>query len=365
MSEVQLSDAAGSSEAGDIPGAINRSTEIIETLQSELALAHENRSKERTRGLLYKNLLGIVLHSTFSLEEIRELISSNAAMLKEETHHLDHSSKSFVEAADFMSELVVSIAKISEDTESAKTTSERCRNLTANVSGLASEIEEISSQTNLIAINASVEAARAGDAGRGFGVIAHEVRDLAMRAKQASVSINEFVSEIGTGVTQAYETIDAVTKQLSTVSDSAAQLASTMGDSNKTAARMVDVLRDTASRTFIRTVKLDHVVWKNAVYRNIDGISNAPASDFADHTQCRLGKWYLGEGKVQLGTTPAFRQLEAPHRRVHLSGIRALQAKEDKNRKACINELREMESASEEVMRKLSELELEMLSDGK
>jgi len=84
-------------------------------------------------------------------------------------------------------------------------------------------IEEIAFQTNLLALNAGVEAARAGDEGRGFGVVASEVRALAQRSSNAASEINDLITktrnQISSGVSQVGDAGDALNGILSLISD--------------------------------------------------------------------------------------------------------------------------------------------------
>jgi methyl-accepting chemotaxis protein len=73
---------------------------------------------------------------------------------------------------------------------------------------IVSVIQGIADQTNLLALNAAIEAARAGDAGRGFGVVADEVRQLASRAREAASEISQRLSEIKSGTLGAVHSIE-------------------------------------------------------------------------------------------------------------------------------------------------------------
>ncbi|MBU0752721.1 MAG: chemotaxis protein [Gammaproteobacteria bacterium] len=84
---------------------------------------------------------------------------------------------------------------------------------TRDVQGILSEIGAIAKQTNLLALNAAIEAARAGEAGRGFAVVADEVRDLSGRTTQFSQQISTLMKGMQESVAQTEQTIERLASQ--------------------------------------------------------------------------------------------------------------------------------------------------------
>jgi len=118
--------------------------------------------------------------------------------------------------------------------------------------------------------------------------------------------------------------------------------------------------------SFLQTVKMDHVVWKLDVYKVMLGTCTKSSSEFADHTMCRLGKWYYeGEGTEKYSANHSFKRLAEPHRIVHAAGVAAMESFQQGDMTSAIKSLAMMEKASLEVIELLTGLSHDISSVNK
>jgi predicted nucleic acid-binding Zn-ribbon protein len=300
-----------------------------------------------------------------TIDTIRHTVAESAAEARQQRIKLSDSTVDYEQIKSILggvaSALIVMDGKTGEVTTGVK----ELADAGAQIEKFVAQIKEISDQTNLLALNAAIEAARAGEQGRGFAVVADEVRNLAKKSASASAEITSLVTVIGQKTQSVSDRIAATGETSRALSSTTGQVLGTVDDFVHLAQTMSSAIAISAEKSFIQTVKLDHVVWKAEVYRRYWQLSNKAIAEFSDHHQCRLGKWYYqGDGKKSYHALKAFRTLEEPHKQVHDNGIAALHLLEQNKHQDAIAALEKMESASQKVLEELTRLEREIIASG-
>ncbi len=138
---------------------------------------------------------------------------------------------------------VDSIQNVSKTVEQASSSISALREDCNSIAEMAVVIHQIADQTNLLALNAAIEAARAGEQGRGFAVVADEVRNLAQRSAESTQEISKIVSRMQDNAGNAVDSMDATEKAVHTGVDHAQRAGVSIDQINngsKTAAKAVE-----------------------------------------------------------------------------------------------------------------------------
>ncbi|MBN2870551.1 MAG: CZB domain-containing protein [Campylobacterales bacterium] len=254
---------------------------------------------------LKKNLIDIQDNMAASVSSSRKNITQSTDLL-ENIVKLGERAAGISETLEGLNHLAL------DSMGTVQALSERAQDV-ASILGL---IKDISDQTNLLALNAAIEAARAGEHGRGFAVVADEVRKLADRTDKA-------ISEIHISLQSMKQDVTTIGEKFEEIQSSIAESNASIGSFNAHMQENAQMMRETfgntehtAEKVFMSLAKLDHVLWKVNTY--LSAITRKEQFAFVDHHNCRLGKWYYtGEGAEFFKKTPSYGSLEAPHSIVH------------------------------------------------
>ena len=338
---------------------LRRDNEILQKVKEELREAGEQASKVSAT---HDELNRLWTNTADNISAVREDSAVFAAELFEKKSGLVTTANLFQQSSEMLHKLASTLGEIQQDSHRSRERIERVNDVTTHVREFVGLIESISDQTNLLALNAAIEAARAGEHGRGFAVVADEVRNLAQRTGQATSEISELVNTINTEAGAATSGIQATVEKTDSIADNTQSLLNTVSEVVRLSESMQGVILNASYASFINTVKIDHIVWKNEIYKVLTGQSSKGPADFASHHQCRLGKWYFeGDGAEHFSRLPSFSALDEPHRTVHEAGVAALNASRENHWDKTLAQLGRMEQASNKVLSLLTRLYNEIL----
>jgi methyl-accepting chemotaxis protein len=254
-------------------GSIQQLTRELGTGATDLARAAKDNNDGVTR---QTDSISMVATAINEMQSAIEEVAGNASRAAEITRDAEEKGKNGARIIRNSSEQVHRLAaQISKAVEVIRKLSDDSDNITS----VLDVIRGIAEQTNLLALNAAIEAARAGEQGRGFAVVADEVRTLAQRTGQSTEDIQKMITTLQAGVADIVSVMETGSKEASETEKLATDAESELKAILEAMANIADVNTSVASATEEQTQVVDEI---NRSITEINDLATESASRSRD-----------------------------------------------------------------------------------
>ncbi len=265
----------GNDELAELGGAINNMCDSLHKIVRQISgSAMQIGSSSEELSAITEQTGHSIYEQQSQTEQVATAMNEMSATVQEVSrniagtaHAAEEANAETADGRQVVGDAVQAIRQLAGQIENAADVIRQLEQDSENISAVMDVIRGVAEQTNLLALNAAIEAARAGEQGRGFAVVADEVRTLAGRTRESTEEINQVIEKLQAGSRKAVDVMHRSREEAQSVVEQASKAGASLSAISEAVARINDMSTQIASAAEQQTATAEEI------NRNISNIS--------------------------------------------------------------------------------------------